>query len=113
MKAGKLFELFVATLLKSVGFTEVPSDGVYVFDKGQEKMINGLGEAHNADVLLEPPMQTPFYAHTRILIECKDYKKAVGLNVIRGMVGLREDVNHFDIVDLNELIDRQNSKRKN
>lgn len=36
------------------------SDGLYIFDGAPGQMIQGLGEAHNADVLLEPPAQTPF-----------------------------------------------------
>ena len=63
-------------------------------------MIQGLGEAHNADVLLEPPVQTPFFSRTRLLIECKDYRQKVGLNTIRSALGLREDINHFEILFL-------------
>ena len=99
MGPGKAFELLVKQLLLNIGFTEINSDGLYVFDGTAGQMIQGLGEAHNADVLLEPPVQTPFYAYTRILIECKDYTRRVGLNTVRSVLGLREDINHFDIVD--------------
>lgn len=111
MKAGKAFELFVKRILLSVGFTEVASDGLYIFDGAPSQMIQGLGEAHNADVLLEPPVQTPFYAQTRLLIECKDYSKKIGLNTVRSILGLREDINHFDIVDIKELITRRRQSR--
>ena len=74
-------------------------------------MIQGLADAHNADVLLEPPVQTPFYTPTRLLIECKDYSKKVGLNTMRSALGLREDINHFDIVDRAELEDRRRNRR--
>ncbi|SFS23737.1 hypothetical protein [Enterocloster citroniae] len=111
MKAGKAFELFVKRILLSVGFTEVASDGLYIFDGAPGQMIQGLGEAHNADVLLEPPVQTPFYAQTRLLIECKDYSKKIGLNTVRSILGLREDINHFDIVDIKELITRRRQSR--
>ena len=57
MKAGKAFELFVKYLLINTGFSEVSSDGVYVFDGAPGQMLQGLGEAHNADVLLDPPVQ--------------------------------------------------------
>lgn len=111
MKAGKAFEIFVKRILINVGFSEVKSDGLYIFDAASGQMIQGLGEAHNADVLLEPPVQTPFYSLSRILIECKDYKRKVGLNTVRSVLGLKEDVNHFDIVDLNELLARRNTRR--
>lgn len=112
VKRGKAFELFVKHILLGVGFHEVGSDGLYVFDGASGQMIQGLGEAHNADVLLEPPVQTPFYAQTRLLVECKDYKKRVGLDIVRSALGLREDVNHFDIVDANELMSRRSQRRK-
>lgn len=111
MKSGKAFEIFVKRLLMSVGFSEVVSDGLYIYDAAPGQMIQGLGEAHNADVLLEPPVQTPFCSLSRLLIECKDYSTKIGLNIMRGVLGLKEDVNHFDIVDLNEMIQRRNTRR--
>lgn len=111
MKLGKAFEILVKRILINVGFTEVKSDGLYIFDGAPGQMIQGLGEAHNADVLLEPPVQTPFYSQTRLLIECKDYRRKVGLNIVRSVLGLREDVNHFDIVDINELTTRRCQNR--
>ena len=112
MKAGKAFEILVQQILLCVGFSQVPVDGMYIIDKpAVGLMIQGLAEAHNADVLLEPPVQTPFYSRTRLLIECKDHIRKVGLNTIRSALGLREDVNHFNIVDIKELIARRNQKR--
>lgn len=111
MKPGKAFELLVRRILINVGFTEVKSDGLYVFDGAPGQMIQGLGEAHNADVLLEPPVQTPFFTRTRLLIECKDYTKKIGLNTVRSALGLREDINHFEIVDINELNARKKQRR--
>ena len=111
MKLGKAFEIFVKRILLNVGFSEVNSDGLYIFDGAPGQMIQGLGEAHNADVLLEPPVQTPFYSLTRLLIECKDYSRKVGLNTVRSALGLKEDINHFDIVDINELNARRKMKR--
>lgn len=112
MKAGKAFELFVKRLLINVGFVKVSSDGIFVFDGTSGQMIQGLGEAHNADVLLEPPVQTPFFYKTRLLIECKDYKRTVGLDVVRDALGLREDINHFEMVDVNELLSRRSQRRR-
>lgn len=112
MKRGKAFELLVKTILLHLGFLKVSSDGLYIFDGTAGQMIQGLGDAHNADVLLEPIVQTPFYAPSRLLIECKDQKEPVGLGVLRGVLGLREDINNFDIVDAKELIDRRNNRRR-
>ena len=49
-------------------------------------------------------MQTPFYSHTHLLIECMDYIKRVALNTMRSALGLREEVNHFNIVVCKELL---------
>lgn len=103
--------MLVKSILLHIGFTTVASDGLYIFDGSAGQMIQGLAEAHNADVLLEPPVQTPFYSPTRLLIECKDYKKKVGLPTLRGALGLREDINHFDIVDRRELEARRRNRR--
>lgn len=111
MNKGKAFEIFVRQILINVGFSEIESDGLYVFNGTAGQMLQGLGDAHNADVLLEPPVQTPFYSLTRLLIECKYYKNNVGLNIIRSALGLREDVNNFDIVDLDELNYRRRLNR--
>lgn len=111
MKPGKAYELLVKQILVNIGFSAVKSDGLYVFDAAPGQMIQGLGDAHNADVLLEPPVQTPFYSRTRLLIECKNYRKKVGLNTIRSALGLREDINHFEIVDIRKLQRRQKQRR--
>ena len=108
---GKAFEYFMKKMLLQIGFHEVLPDGTYLFDGSAGLMINGLGEAHNADVLLEPPVQTPFYALTRILIECKSYTGKVGINTVRSALGLREDINSFDVVDKTELENRQRNRR--
>lgn len=111
MRPGKAFELLVKTILLHIGFSTVRSDGLYIFDGTPGQMIQGLADAHNADVLLEPPVQTPFYTPTRLLIECKDYIRKVGLDTMRSALGLREDINHFDIVDRAELEDRRRNRR--
>lgn len=98
-------------ILINVGFLEVESDDLYVFDGSPGQMVQGLGEAHNADVLLEPPVQTPFFYKTRLFIECKDYSKKVGLNTVRSILGLREDINHFEMVDVDALLARKSQRR--
>lgn len=112
MKTGKAFEIFVKRILINVGFLEVKSDDLYVYDGIPGQMVQGLGEAHNADVLLEPPVQTPFFYKTRLLIECKDYSKKVGLNTVRSVLGLREDINHFEMVSVKDLKERKKQRRK-
>ena len=61
-------------------------------------MVQGVGQPHNADVLLSPPIQTPFYYPTRLLVECKCYNNSIGLPQIRNALGLRDDINNFEIV---------------
>lgn len=117
MKKGKAFEIIVKRILMGIGFSEVYSDGLYIFNGAAGQMLQGLGNAHNADVLLDPPVQTPFYAQTRLLIECKAYgsngstkRNKVGLDVVRNVFGLREDVNNFNIVDKVTLKARRSQK---
>lgn len=112
MNTGKAFELFVKRILIWVGFSEVSSDGLYIYDGAAGQMIQGLGETHNADVLLEPPVQTPFYYKTRLLVECKNYKAKVGLNTLRSALGLREDVNHFEPINPAILRARRQQNRR-
>lgn len=111
MKQGEAFEIFVRDILWYIGFSNVASDKIYVFDGSAGQMIQGLGEAHNADVLMEPPVQIPFYIPSRLLVECKNYKNAVGLNIVRNLLGVREDINHFNVVDAQTLIARQKQRR--
>lgn len=103
MTKGKAFELLVRGILIGIGFRPVPSDGVIVYNGSPGQMVVGLGAGHNADVLLEPPVQTPFFYKSRLIIECKDYAKPVGLPIIRNALGFREDVNNFEIIDMTDL----------
>ncbi len=112
MKPGKAFEILVKNILICVGFSEVKSDGLYVFDGAAGQMLQGLGEAHNADVLLEPPVQTPFFYRSRILVECKDYRTKINLNTVRSALGLKEDINNFNIVDIEKLKARRAPRRR-
>ncbi len=112
MTKGKAFEILVKRILLNIGFTEINSDGLYIFDGTAGQMIQGLGEAHNADVLLQPPVQIPFYTPSRILIECKDYTRKVGLNTLRSALGLREDINNFEVVDFDVMRRRRANNRR-
>ena len=95
---GKLFEFFVYRLLVICGFKPVIPDGLLVYNGGPGLMVQGIGQPHNADVLLSPPIQTPFYYPTRLIVECKCYNASIGLPQIRNALGLRDDVNNFEIV---------------
>jgi len=110
---GKILEFVVRKILYNCGFTSVRSDGLYIYDRHPLQMINGKGAAHDADVLMNPPIQMPFSYPTRIIYECKAYESSrkVGLNVVRSAAGLRNDINDFEIVTEDFLTDRQNNAR--
>ena len=58
---GIAFEWFVRNLLKSCGFNSVVPDDSIIYKDSRGIMIHGLGQPHNADVLMSPPFQIPFY----------------------------------------------------
>lgn len=97
---GTLLEYLVRRLLTNCGFTSVRPDGHYIFAQAGTGLffVNGKGAAHDADVLMEPPIQMPFSYPSRLLFECKAYDTTVGLGVIRNALGLRYDINEFEIV---------------
>ena len=104
---GKLFEFFVYRLLVSCGFKPVNPDGLLVYKGGAGLMIQGIGQPHNADILLSPPIQTPFYYPTRLIVECKCYNDSIGLPQMRNALGLRDDINNFEIVTKDILENRK------
>jgi len=110
---GALLEFLVRKLLRNCGFTSVKPDGHYVFEQIGNGLffVNGKGAAHDADVLMEPPIQLPFSYPSRLLFECKAYKNNVGLGVIRNVLGLRYDINEFEIITDESVLKRKNNKR--
>ena len=108
---GLLLEYLVRRLLRNCGFTNVAADGMYTFQQRGLFFINGKGAAHDADVLMEPPVQMPFSYPSRILFECKAYGTKTGLSIIRNALGLRYDINEFEIVTKATLLLRQNNRR--
>lgn len=110
---GALLEYIVRELLKNCGFSNVKADNVYSFERGGLFFVNGKGAAHDADIIMNPPIQMPFNYPTQIIFECKAYKGKAGLPIVRNALGLRNDLNDFEIVTKNSLIDRQNNRRKN
>lgn len=112
---GTLLEYVVRRLLSNCGFTSVNPDGHYIFAQAGSGLffINGKGAAHDADVLMEPPIQMPFSYPSRLLFECKSYETTIGLGVIRNALGLRYDINEFEIVDDASIQLRKNNRRAN
>ena len=66
MDKGKCFEKLIKHILINVGFLEVMSYGLYVYNGTAGQMLQGVRESHNADVLLQPPVQIPFYTPSRL-----------------------------------------------
>jgi len=108
---GSLLEYVVRRLLLNCGFTNVRPDGLLIFKRSGLTMINGKGAAHDADVLLNPPIQMPFSYPFRLNFECKAYKKRTGLAIIRNALGLRYDINEFEVITRHHLTERQNNRR--
>lgn len=112
---GTLLEYLVRQLLQNCGFGSVRPDGHYIYEQNGTGLffINGKGAAHDADVLMEPPIQLPFSYPSRLLFECKAYQNTVGLNVVRNALGLRYDINEFEIVTDASIQQRKNNRRAN
>ena len=108
---GAIFEWFIRNLLLNCGFNQVTADGNLIFLGSPGLMIHGLGQPHNADVLMEPPFQIPFYFPSRLLVECKCYSEEAKLPMVRNILGLREDINNFEIVTPDILKARRNYRR--
>lgn len=111
---GTLLEYIVRNLLTNCGFTSVKPDGHYIYQQNGTGLffINGKGAAHDADVLMEPPIQMPFSYPSRLMFECKSYDRKIGLDVIRNGLGLRYDVNEFEIVTDETIQRRKNNRRE-
>lgn len=108
---GALLEFLIRKLLEKCGFFSVKPDNLYTFESGNLFFINGRGAAHDADVLMEPAVQMPFAYPARILYECKAYNNRVGLPAVRNALGLRYDINEFEVVTRESLRLRKNNKR--
>lgn len=73
--------------------------------------MNGRGAAHDADVLMEPFVQMPFSYPSRVLFECKAYDSKTTLPIVRNALGLKVDINEFEIVTKDSLEKRKNNRR--
>ena len=110
---GALLEYLVRRLLGNCGFINVVADDLYTFESNGLFFINGKGAAHDADVLMEPPVQMPFTYPYRVLFECKAYSFKPGLPILRNALGLRYDINEFEIVTTASISERRNNRRSN
>lgn len=110
---GSLLEYIVRRLLTNCGFTKVQPDNKYIFNDRGLNFIHGKGAAHDADVLMNPPIQMPFSYPFRINFECKAYNKKAGLTIIRNALGLRYDINEFEILTERQIEERRNLRRVN
>lgn len=108
---GKLLEFFIRNIFYSCGFTDVKSDGLYSYENNGLYYLHGKGAAHDMDVLVEPPFQVPFSYPTRLIFECKAYNNKINLKIIRNVLGLRQDINDFEIVTKESLAKRMNNRR--
>jgi len=117
MKAGNikgaLLEYIVRELFQNCGFTNVCAVDPFSFEQGGLFYINGKGAAHDADIIMNPPIQMPFMYPTQLLFECKAYEANVGLPEVRNALGLRDDLNEFEIVTPDTLKSREKNKKAN
>jgi hypothetical protein len=109
---GNLLEYFVNSILLNCGFKNVKADGLFIYNSRGLRLINGKGSSHDADVLMSPPIQMPFSYPYRLLFECKAYANPIGLPIVRNALGLRYDINEFEIVTLAQISERKNIRRK-
>ncbi len=108
---GALLEFCIRNILYNCGFHKINPDGMFIYERSGLCFINGKGASHDADVLMEPPIQLPFSNPSRIIFECKAYEKKTGLAIIRNALGLRYDINEFEIVTEQSIIARKNNRR--
>lgn len=108
---GALLEYIVRNLFKNCGFTNVLADNLFTFERSGLFFINGKGAAHDADVIMNPPIQMPFAYPTQLLFECKAHGASANLPIVRNALGLRNDLNEFEIVTRDSLLSRQNNRR--
>ncbi len=79
MGPGKAFELFVKRILVNIGFSEVVSDGLYIYDGTPGQMIQGLGEAHNEDVYWSRQSKLPSIQRQDFLSSAKTIGQRLAL----------------------------------
>ncbi len=109
---GALLEYIVRNILLNCWFKKVKADDFYMYERGALFYVHWKWAAHDADVIVDPPIQFPFSYPTRIIFECKAYSKTTWLPIVRNALWLRDDINNFEIITENDLIARKNNRRK-
>ncbi len=112
---GAVFEVLVTHFARRAGYSvcEGDDDDQQLYSYAGMPMVHGLGEGHNADVLFEPPVTLPLSPPTRLVVECKGYSKnkPVGIDVVRGAIAVRNDLNSFKRLSDEEIRARCSNRR--
>ncbi|MDG4787126.1 restriction endonuclease [Micromonospora sp. WMMD1102] len=94
--AGYLLEEAIAFLLSANGYRllqDSDADGQALRQAGHGLLVRGRGADHQADVLGDLLMPTPFSLPVRLFVEAKNRGSKVGLAEVRNAHGVIDDVN--------------------
>jgi hypothetical protein len=94
--AGYLLEEAIAFLLSSNGYRllqDSDADEQALRQAGHGLLVRGRGADHQADVLGDLLMPTPFSLPVRLFVEAKNRGSKVGLAEVRNAHGVIDDVN--------------------
>ncbi|MEU8331607.1 hypothetical protein [Micromonospora sp. NPDC048839] len=94
--AGYLLEEAIAFLLSSNGYRllqDSDADEQALRQAGHGLLVRGRGADHQADVLGDLLMPTPFSLPVRLFVEAKNRGSKVGLSEVRNAHGVIDDVN--------------------
>ncbi|MCX4388245.1 restriction endonuclease [Micromonospora peucetia] len=94
--AGYLLEEAIAFLLSSNGYRllqDSDADEQALRQAGHGLLVRGRGADHQADVLGDLMMPTPFSLPVRLFVEAKNRRSKVGLAEVRNAHGVIDDVN--------------------
>ncbi|MBX7269973.1 restriction endonuclease [Micromonospora sp. Llam7] len=94
--AGYLLEEAIAFLLSSNGYRllqDSDADEQALRQAGHGLLVRGRGADHQADVLGDLLMPTPFSLPVRLFVEAKNRRSKVGLAEVRNAHGVIDDVN--------------------
>ncbi|MEU7977374.1 restriction endonuclease [Micromonospora sp. NPDC049081] len=101
--AGYLLEEAIAFLLSSNGYRllqDSDADEQALRQAGHGLLVRGRGADHQADVLGDLLMPTPFSLPVRLFVEAKNRKSKVGLTEVRNAHGVIDDVNQHYSTEL-------------
>lgn len=95
---GALLEEAVAYLMQHSGvavISEAAHDPEDLEESNGTLYVKGRGGRHQADVLAELLIPPPFSPPLRLVVEAKSWSRRVGLNTVRSVKGLLDDVNDY------------------